>query len=407
MPLPNFRTATFVLFVIVTVNLIGFGIVIPLLPFYGQHYGATPDEVALLLAVYSGTQFVTATLWGWASDRYGRRPILIVSLAGTLVSYLWLAYAPDLAQLFWSRALAGIMAGSISGAFAYMADITDESNRARGMGMIGAAFGLGFIAGPAIGGLLAGADPQTTDYRLPAFAAVAFSAAAFILCVALLKESLPPEIRRERAQRSAAVRRHEYWSTLGRADVRLILVLTFIAVFAFAGLEAVFALWTERTYGWGVLQNGYVFAFLGVISALIQGGLIGRLTKKFGDAGMVRQGFLALAVGLAAIPFATNLPLLLCALVIATYGFSVSTPALNSLLTLSAPAATMGGVIGFGRSASTLARAFGPAFAGYIFTLFGKDWPFFAGALILVVVLALSSRLIADSSGQAKSQANK
>ncbi len=395
MPLPNFRTATFVLFVVVVVNLIGFGIVIPLLPFYGQHYGASPDEVALLLAVYSGTQFVTAPLWGWASDRYGRRPILIVSLAGTLVSYLWLAYAPDLAHLFWSRALAGIMAGSISGAFAYMADITDESSRARGMGMIGAAFGLGFIAGPAIGGLLAGGDPQATDYRLPAFAAVAFSAAAFILCVTLLKESLPAEVRRERAMRSAEVRRREYWSTLGRPEVRLILMLTFIAVFAFAGLEAVFALWTERTYGWGVLQNGYIFAFLGVISALIQGGLIGRLTKKFGDAGMVRQGFLALAIGLAGIPFATNLPLLLAALVIATYGFSVSTPALNSLLTLSAPAATMGGVIGFGRSASTLARAAGPAFAGYVFTLFGKDWPFFAGALILVVVLLLSSRLIA------------
>ncbi len=391
MPITNFRTATFVLFVIVVVNLIGFGIVIPLLPFYGQHYGATPDQVALLLAIYSATQFVTSPIWGWASDKYGRRPILIASLAGTVASYVWLAYAPDLTQLFLSRALAGIMAGSISGAFAYMADITDDTNRSRGMGMIGAAFGLGFIAGPAIGGLLAGGDPATTDYRLPAFAAVVASGIAFALCIALLKESLPADVRRARAEATGP--RIGYRDTLAMPRVRLVLVLTFIATFAFAGLEAVFALWTERTYGWGVMQNGYVFAVLGVISALLQGGLIGRLAKRFGDEGLVRQGFLTLAIGLAAIPFATNLPLLLIALIIATYGFSVCTPALNSLLTIAAPATSTGGVIGVGRSASTLARAAGPAFAGYVFTLFGKDWPFFAGAIILVLVLILSSSL--------------
>jgi DHA1 family tetracycline resistance protein-like MFS transporter len=391
MPISNFRTATFILFVIVVVNLIGFGIVIPLLPFYGQHYGASPDQVALLLAIYSATQFVTSPLWGWASDRYGRRPILIASLAGTVLSYLWLAYASDLTHLFLSRALAGIMAGSISGAFAYMADITDDTNRSRGMGMIGAAFGLGFIAGPAIGGLLAGGDPATTDYRLPAFAAVAFSGLALILCAALLKESLPADVRRARSEQTGP--RIGYRDTLAMPRVRLILVLTFIATFAFAGLEAVFALWTERTYGWGVMQNGYVFAFLGVISAILQGGLIGRLSKRFGDAGLVRQGLLTLAIGLAAIPFATNLPLLLIALCIATYGFSVCTPALNGLLTIAAPTTATGGVIGVGRSASTLARAAGPAFAGYIFTLFGKDWPFFTGAIILVIVLLLSRGL--------------
>lgn len=394
----NFRTATFVLFVIVVVNLIGFGIVIPLLPFYGQHYGATPNEVALLLAVYSGTQFITSPLWGWASDKYGRRPILIASLAGTVVSYVWLAYATDLAHLFWARALAGLMAGSLSGAFAYMADITDDANRARGMGMIGAAFGLGFIAGPAIGGFLAGSDPQLTDYRLPAFAAVAFSTIALILCLALLKESLPADERLRRVQQAGPTR-GRFRDAFALRGAPLVLALTFIATFAFAGLEAVFALWTERTYGWGPEQNGYVFAFLGLVSAFLQGGLIGRLAKRFGDAGLVRQGFVALAIGLAGIPFASNLPLLLLALVVATYGFSVSTPALNSLLTFAAPATAMGGVIGIGRSASTLARAAGPAFAGYIFTLFGKDWPFFSGAAILVLVLLLSSRLIGPEPG--------
>ena len=191
MPAFNARTATFVLFVVVVVNLVGFGIVIPLLPFYSLHYGASPDEVTLLMACYSAAQFITAPLWGRASDRWGRKPILVASLAGTVASYVWLAYAGDLADLFWSRALAGVMAGSLSAAFAYMADITDEANRARGMGMIGAAFGLGFIAGPAIGGLLAGGDPQSVDFRLPALAAVLFCSVALVLAATVLQESLP------------------------------------------------------------------------------------------------------------------------------------------------------------------------------------------------------------------------
>ncbi len=396
-PVKNPRAATLALFAVVFVNLVGFGIVIPLLPFYSEHYGAEPDTVTLVMGIYSAAQFVTAPLWGRLSDRYGRRPILIASLAGTLVSYLWLAYASTLWELFASRALAGFMAGSIAGAFAYMADITDEANRSRGMGMIGAAFGLGFIAGPAIGGLLAGGDPSHIDFALPALAAVGFCALALILATTLLPESLPAEVRMKMAERSAQERRGEFSTALKRPGVRPVVLLTFLAVFAFAGLEAVFALWSERTYGWSVRQNGYVFAFLGLISAMIQGGLIGRLNKRFGEAGLVRQGFLTLALGLAAIPFATNLPVLLAALVVATYGFSVAQPALSSLLTFGAPQGSVGGLIGIGRSAQTLARAGGPVFAGFVFDTFGKDWPFLSSAAILLVILILSGRLIGHS----------
>ena len=388
------RTATLILFFVVFVNLVGFGIIIPLLPFYSEHYGASPDEVTLLMAAYSAAQFVTAPLWGRASDRWGRKPILVASLAGTFASYVWLAYAGDLTDLFLSRTLAGVMAGSISGAFAYIADITDESNRSRGMGMIGAAFGLGFIAGPAIGGLLAGADPAHIDFRLPALAAAVFCALALVLAAVLLAESLPAERRRQRFETGGESERRGFVAALRAPGIASVVTLTFLAVFAFAGLEAVFALWTERTFSWSVRQNGYVFAFLGLISAMIQGGLIGRLTKRFGEAALVRQGLLTLAIGLAAIPFAKGLVLLLLALVIATYGFSVSTPALTALLTLDAPPDSVGAVVGVGRSASTLARAAGPAFAGAVFSLAGKDWPFFAAAAILVLVLAVSGRML-------------
>ncbi len=159
-----------VLFLIIFVNVLGFGLIIPLLPFYGEHFNASPDQVTLLMAVYSATQFITAPFWGRWSDRYGRRPILLISLAGTVATYVWMALASDLASLFWARALGGVMAGSISASFAYAADITTEENRAKGMGLIGAAFGLGFIAGPAIGGLLAGGDPTATNFQLPSFA---------------------------------------------------------------------------------------------------------------------------------------------------------------------------------------------------------------------------------------------
>ena len=380
----------YTMFFIVFVNLVGFGIVIPLLPFYAEHYDASPDQVTLVMAVYSLAQFATAPIWGRLSDRFGRRPILIVSLAGTLVAYLWLAFAANLTDLFLARTAAGLMAGSISAAFAYVADVTDETNRAKGMGLIGAAFGLGFIAGPAIGGILAGADLATTNFQLPAYAAAAFSGAALIMTLAILKESLSGEARQRMASQSRDAHRQAFRRTVNAKSVRVMIILTFLAVFVFAGLEATFAMWTERKFGWGVLQNGYVFAFLGLISALIQGGLVGRLSRRFGELGMIRQGFVALAVGLALLPAASNLPLMIGALIIVTYGFSVVTPALNSAWSLSAPKDVQGGVLGLGRSASTLARAAGPAGAGYLFAYIGKDWPFLVGAAIIAVVLAFT-----------------
>ena len=380
----------YTMFFIVFVNLVGFGIVIPLLPFYAEHYDASPDQVTLVMAVYSLAQFATAPIWGRLSDRFGRRPILIVSLAGTLGAYLWLAYAADLTDLFLARTAAGLMAGSISAAFAYVADVTDEANRAKGMGLIGAAFGLGFIAGPAIGGILAGADLAATNFQLPAFAAAAFSGAALVMTLAILKESLAGEARQRMARQSPDERRQAFRRTINARNVRVMIILTFLAVFVFAGLESTFAMWSERKFGWGVLQNGYVFAFLGLISALIQGGLVDRLSRRFGELGMIRQGFVALAAGLALLPAASNLPLMIGALVIVTYGFSVVTPALNSALSLSAPEDAQGGVLGLGRSASTLARAAGPAGAGYLFAFAGKDWPFLAGAAIIAIVLAFT-----------------
>ncbi len=383
-----------ILFFIVFIDLIGFGIIIPLLPFYGEFYQASPEMVGLLMATYSFTQFLAAPFWGRLSDRIGRRPVLLVSLAGASAAYVWLGLAESLWTLFAARAVGGAMAGNISAAFAYVADVTTRENRAKGMGMIGAAFGLGFIAGPAIGGILAGSDPVNADFQTPAFAAAALSVTALIMAIATLKESLSAEIRQRLAQEPPKKHLAMFREALGRPVIGLLLMLTFLATFVFAGLESTFAMWSRRQFGWGPEQNGYLFAFIGLLSALIQGGLIGRLARRFGEARLVVQGAVALAIGILLIPFCTNVVVLVLAMSIAGYGFSVISPSLNSLISLQSSEDEQGGIMGVTRSASTMARFTGPAWAGLLFGVLGRDWPYFVGALIMAVVAFLGLRAI-------------
>ena len=390
-----------ILFVIVFINLVGFGIIIPLLPFYGEHFDASPDQVTLLMAVYSFAQFVSAPVWGKLSDKHGRRPILLISLAGTALGYVWLAGASSLSSLYLARAWSGIMAGSISCAFASMADITSENDRAKGMGMIGAAFGLGFIAGPAIGGILAGSDVANTNFALPSFVAAGFSGVALMFATKFLKESLPLELRLDISGQTSTQRWARLNLAISRPEIRATLFLTFMAVFVFAALEATFAMWTERTFGWGVAQNGYIFAYTGILSAIVQGTIVGPMSKKWGEYALIQQGFVALLLGLVLIPFSDTLELLLVAMAIVTYGFSLASPALSSRLSLQVSKNDQGTILGIGRSVSTLARAVGPIGSGYVFTFLGKDWPFFVGALLmfLVLTITISLRLFGTKTG--------
>jgi DHA1 family tetracycline resistance protein-like MFS transporter len=380
-----------ILFLIVFVDLVGFGVIIPLLPFYGEHFQASPATVGLLMATYSFTQFLSAPVLGRLSDRLGRRPILCLSLAGAALSYLLLAFADHLWMLFAARALGGIMAGNISTAFAYVADVTTPSNRARGMGLIGAAFGLGFIFGPAIGGLLAGADPAHADYRSPALVAFALSLTALVLCLSVLKESLPME-RRARSGDVTTSRWQWLRQALRDPGIKLIILMSFLATFVFSGMETTFAMWSRRQFGWGPEQNGYLFAYVGILSALIQGGLVGRLAPMFGERRLVAAGAMLLAIGMLLLPFSGSLWLLLAAMAAVATGFSMVTPSLNSLLSLQVGAGTQGGMMGVGRSATTLARIVGPGFAGGLFHFLGRNWPFYAGAAIMVAVMVMAGR---------------
>src|SRR5579862_7549909 len=256
------------LFLIVFIDLVGFGIVIPLLPYYALHFNATPLEVTSMMACYSLAQFFSSPFWGRLSDKLGRRPILLVSLGCSVLSYLWLGVADALWMLFAARLLAGAGAGNIAAAQAYITDVTTPEKRAKGMGMIGAAFGLGFTIGPAFGGLLAGSNPNAAALSRPAFAAAALSALALILAFILLKESLAPELRglANRPGRLALAK-----DAFGRPLLRQLILLYFLTTCAFAGLESTFAIWANSVFGWGPLQIGWIFFFVGIVLVLVQG----------------------------------------------------------------------------------------------------------------------------------------
>jgi DHA1 family tetracycline resistance protein-like MFS transporter len=392
--LQTHKKSILILFLIVFVDLVGFGIIIPLLPFYAERFDATPLMVGIVMATYSLAQLIAAPFWGQLSDRTGRRPVFMISLAGVVASYVWLGFADSLATIIAARALGGFMAGNITAAFAYIADVTPPEDRARGMGIIGAAFGLGFIAGPAIGGALAGADPATADYQTPSFAAAGLSFAALFLTMLFLKESLPTETRQRAAHETKKLPIVQLLQYFRSPQTGMLIFLSFLATFVFAGMESTFAMWSERTHQWGPAQNGYLFAFVGILIAAIQGGLIGPMTRRYGEARMVLVGALALATGLAMIPFSQNLYVLFFAMAVLAVGFSIMTPTLNSLISLQADDTEQGAVMGAARSATTLSRVLGPVFAGFVFWVLGKDWPYWLGAILMVLVAYLVWRYV-------------
>jgi DHA1 family tetracycline resistance protein-like MFS transporter len=379
-----------ILFFIVFIDLVGFGIVIPLLPYYALHFQATPLEVTTMMAMFSLAQFFASPFWGRMSDKIGRKPVLMVSLTCSVLSYLWLGFADQLWMLFAARLLAGAGAGNISAAQAYISDVTSEENRAKGMGMIGAAFGLGFTFGPAVGGLLAGANPTAASLARPAFAAAVLSAIALVLALVLLKESLAPE-NRNAARRPGRVAMAQ--DAFRRPGLRHLIILFFLTTTAFAGLESTFALWANSAFGWGPLQVGWVFFFVGLVLAAVQGGLVGRLTKRFGEARLATYGAVLLTIGLFILPFSPDLGVVLVVMALLSIGLGILNPAVTSLVSRAAGADERGGILGVNQSGQSLARILGPLIAGAVYGAAGRSAPYYIGALIMAAVVAMAANV--------------
>jgi MFS family permease len=365
-----------VLFLIVFVDLVGFGLVIPLLPFYAERFSASPQQVTLLMATYSLMQMFSSPLWGRLSDRVGRRPVLMASMAVSALAYFWMGFADALWMLFAARATAGACAGNIAAAQAYIADVTPPDKRARGMGMIGAAFGFGFIIGPALGGVVAGHDLGTADLRTPGLIAAGLSSLAVLGVLFLLKESLTEATPDGPARGRVTL----VIDAFGRPILSRLLVIFFLVTFAFAGMEATFAMWAMREYGWGPAQVGYVFTYVGVLSAVMQGGLIGPLTRQFGEEKLMTAGLIMITAGLLGLPFARELPALIVTVSLLALGMGAMQPSLNSLISQRAGTGEQGEIMGVAQSVGSLSRVLGPVAAGMLFAELGRSSPFLWGA---------------------------
>lgn len=368
----------FVLLLTVFVDLVGFGIVFPMLPFYAQAYGASPFEITLLIATYSAVQMVSAPLWGRLSDIYGRKFILLATLAGGALAYLWFGFADSLLVLFLARALSGAMAGNISVAQAFMADLTPPSARAGAMGRVGAAFGLGFVVGPALGGLLIGSGTDPEAFRLPCYVATAISGAAVVLGLIALKE--PPRQQRTDTPRGNI---RDGLAAARRTGILTIIAMMFLVTFVFTQMVSVFPIWTQAQLAWGPREVGFAFAWIGVLVALLQGVVVGPATRAIGAPALLLLGTVAMSIGFLTAPLVNGLPGFLANAVFMCVGTSFCHPTLTALVSQRTPAEHQGSALGFANAISSFGRILAPPFAGLLFSGIGHNAPLLIGGLTL------------------------
>jgi len=356
------KAPVFIIFLTVFIDLLGFGMIVPLLSRYATSYGATAFQAGLLVASYSLAQFVFAPIWGHVSDRVGRKPILALTLAGNALSYAVYAFAKDLTVLFVSRTMSGVFAANISTAQAYVADVTTPENRAKGMGMIGMAFGLGFVLGPAMGGPLG----HYVGIWAPGAAAALLSTVACVVCVLKLEESVTPELR-AKALRRAGHPIMDLRKAIGRKEIAGLLGFFFFLGFGFANLESMAPLFLRDRFGFDEAQTGYVFAYIGVCLAFAQGFLIGRLAKKYGEAKILRTAPWLIAVGLQLYWLAPSLWVYLLVVPVVAIGMGLSNPCVATLISRRTPPEIQGRTLGLSQSLGALARALSPGLAGWLY----------------------------------------
>jgi multidrug resistance protein len=381
------RSALSIIFVTVFVDLLGFGIVLPLLPYYAQTFHASAFVAGAVVASYSAMQLLFAPLWGRASDRIGRRPVILVSLAASTLSYGLFAAANGLGLLFASRLLAGAGGANVPVAQAFIADITSERDRAKGMGLIGAAFGIGFVFGPAIGGMLA-----TYGHWAPGLAAALICGSNFVVAAIRLPESLAPA-RRQTGRLTHPLA--QWRQAVRRPQLGLLLALFFMALFSFATMETTLSLLCAHAFVLTPTQIYWLFGFMGLVTSVVQGGLIGRLTHHFSEHRLMAVGCVLLGLGLLVTPFTRPFSELLVALGLIASGQGMASPTLSSLISQATEATEQGGVLGLSQSVGSLARIIGPLWGGLLFDGAGPAGPYVATGLLMVLASGFALRVTA------------
>ncbi|WP_449538746.1 MFS transporter [Ferdinandcohnia sp. Marseille-Q9671] len=379
-----------ILFAVMFLVYIGFGIIIPVIPFYAEELGASPTELGLLMAVYSLMQFLFAPMWGRISDRIGRKPVMMIGIFGLAVSFFLMALSTELWMLFAARIIGGFLsAANMPTVMAYAADITSEEDRGKGMGVIGASIGLGFVFGPAIGGIF-----SKSSLHMPFYIAGISSLITFFLVLIVLKESLPKENRQSQQTRG----RKGLLKALNGQESVLFFLSLFVTL-SLSGLEATFAYFAAEKAGLGTTELGYIFMIMGLAGAIVQGGLVGRLTKRFGEGFVIQIGLFISALGFLLILYTESFLTAAIYLTVFGVGNGVIRPGVSALLTKKSKSGH-GSVTGLLSSFDSLGRILGPILGGWLYTI-AMGLPYISGIFLSAVAFILF-RMYAASQGKQK-----
>lgn len=398
-----------ILFFTVFIYLVGFGVVIPIMPIISRNFGATSFQVGLVLSAYSLMQFLFSPFWGKLSDRFGRRPILIFCLFGETLSYLGLAAARSYETLVLARLFAGFFGASISTASAYISDITPKNQRSKGMALIGAAFGLGFLLGPALGAGLAAwgghisAEPHF-DTSFTAICVAVMCFANFIFAFKFLKESLPESVRQQAKLGAAAAAHHAQnrfgvlFRFLKMELIGSLILVFFIGSLSMSTMEASLVLFVGDRFHWGLHEVSFGFAYIGLIIVLSQGFLVRKLLPKLGEKKMLGAGLVMMILGFGLISFSYSIALLAVAMTLVAFGNSFTNPSTLGSISLLSSGDEQGAVLGATQGTASLGRIIGPALGGFIYGM--EASPFLLSSvmvLIALIMVVMKFRLLPDS----------
>lgn len=382
------QAALTTLLAVMFINLLGFGIVVPLLPFYAKSFNAPAWQIALVFSAYAIGAFFGEPFWGRLSDRIGRKPILISTVSGNCLCYIAMALAPNVYVAFFVRILGGLMSGNGSVIQGYIADVTPPDDRAGRLSLLGAAFNIGFIVGPALGGLLAHPESGHRGFQTPLFVCAGLSFVCVVALIALVKESRVKSEPREGEQTASR------WAVVGAAlrhpMILRAMLVTLLAGCAFVGVESIFGLWTQARFHWGPREVGSAFAVVGVVAATCQLVLIGPLSRRFGEARLLAFGMALTAACLIGQTFSiggiTTVPLL----AIAAFGQSIAWPNVAAIISRNAEWEHQGQYLGLNNATGALARVVGPFVLGMGFTKLGVDAPFYMAGIIVIPAIWLA-----------------